>query len=189
MLLVMYSAALRLGELCGLNRGDYEVVSGRFFVQRQDSGIGGRTLTQTKTGTTKRVTLMEVGRTALDTHVRAHPMLPDAPMFTGPRGGRIAPGTIRRAWNSACVATGVENFHLHDIRHIALTDYARTGANVNAPRVRRQAQRKGLRLLKSRRDGTFMVVDPDMSNVIVIGDHNSGYGHSLADVEAALNER
>ena len=56
-------------------------------------------------------------------------MLPNAPLFTGPKGGRVSPATVRKAWLKACEATGVADFHLHDIKAISLTVYGQTGAD------------------------------------------------------------
>lgn len=53
-------------------------------------------------------------------------------------------------------------------------------------RLRGMANRQGLALMKSRRDGTFMVIDPNL-NTIVAGDTNNGYGMDLDDVEEYLN--
>jgi hypothetical protein len=54
-------------------------------------------------------------------------------------------------------------------------------------RVRRALAREGHALRKSRRDGTYMVVDPD-NNTIVAYNFGSqdGYGLSLESIEAEL---
>jgi hypothetical protein len=67
---------------------------------------------------------------------------------------------------------------------------------VRENRLRRAAQRQGLALAKSRRRdpraydfGTFMLVDPSPSaNNLVAHGLASGYGLSLDEIEAALNE-
>jgi hypothetical protein len=64
---------------------------------------------------------------------------------------------------------------------------------VRENRLRRMAQRQGLRLEKSRRRdrralgyGTYMLVDPH-TNTIEAGDHQHGYGMTLVEIERALN--
>ena len=49
--------------------------------------------------------------------------------------------------------------------------------------VRRLAAKHGLALSKSRRDGTFMILDAS-TNAVVAGDHNNGYGLTI---DAALD--
>lgn len=62
-------------------------------------------------------------------------------------------------------------------------------------RLRRVAERRGLRLVKSRRRdpqaydyGTYALIDV-RSNALVAGDELTGYGLTLEDVEATLNAK
>lgn len=57
-------------------------------------------------------------------------------------------------------------------------------------RARRRARRLDLHVVKSRRDGTFMLVD-DWTNAVVAGAFLDGYGYglSLELLEDAINER
>jgi integrase len=127
---VQFAAHMRIGELAGLNRSDYDQATGRLTVERQDNLIGGRHLAQTKTGNSRTVKLLANGRDALDAYLTTHPMLPNAPMFVGPKGGRISQGTIRRAWNAALAASGLDDFHIHDLKSIGLTLLAEAGADM-----------------------------------------------------------
>jgi hypothetical protein len=54
-------------------------------------------------------------------------------------------------------------------------------------RLRRKANSEGLALRKSRRDGTYWLIDPNL-NVVIAGDAQHGFGMSLSDVEAVLPE-
>ena len=74
----------------------------------------------------------------------------------------------------------------------AMTD---TEYKVHEGRLRRTAQRQGLRLEKSRRRGnratdfeTYMLVDPD-TNTIAAGDEQDGYGLGLDDVGEGTGRR
>lgn len=67
-----------------------------------------------------------------------------------------------------------------------------TADKVRENRIRRMAQRQGLRLEKSRRRdhraydyGTYWLIDID-TNSVAVGDLQSGYGLSLDEAEAAL---
>ncbi|WP_084130324.1 tyrosine-type recombinase/integrase [Demequina sp. NBRC 110055] len=128
MLIVAFSGHLRAGELLGLNRGDFDPETGVLTVSRAVSKQAG--LTTPKNGETKRVTLLQQGRDALDAHLRGRAMDMDAPMFTGPRGGRVKYAELRAGWVKGCEAAGLENFHFHDIRHVSLTHIAHTGASL-----------------------------------------------------------
>ena len=65
---------------------------------------------------------------------------------------------------------------------------------VQENRLRRMAQRQGLFLAKSRRRdtravdwGTYGLLDTN-SGTVACGDTSTGYGMSLDEIEAALNE-
>ena len=69
-----------------------------------------------------------------------------------------------------------------------------TEEKVRENRLRRMADRQGLRLEKSRRRdpraydyGTYHLIDP-YTNSLVAGDTNSGYGLDLDGIERALTE-
>ena len=54
---------------------------------------------------------------------------PDALVFTGEKGGPVRPHVLQKAWVAAKEATGLERFHLHDLRHAGNTWAAATGAS------------------------------------------------------------
>ena len=49
-------------------------------------------------------------------------------MFTGQKGGPLAPHVLQAAWLKARVEVGLPDLHLHDLRHLAGTLAASTGA-------------------------------------------------------------
>lgn len=128
--LVAFSGHLRIGEVCGLNRGDYDVSTGRLTVERQAATTGPTGLDDTKTGNARTVKLLTVGCEVLDKWVAEHPMLPKAPLFVGTKGVRVNRAHIRNAWDAAKIAAGLPEFHFQDLKRVGLTHVARTGANV-----------------------------------------------------------
>lgn len=122
-IVVMFAGHLRIGELVGLNASDYDPSTGRISVTKQGYGE------ETKTGQHKQIKLLGPGIEALTDHLTCHPRIGGAPLFTGPKGGRLSPQTLRRAWDDACASAGFQNFHLHDLRHIGLTEVARVVKN------------------------------------------------------------
>jgi integrase len=54
---------------------------------------------------------------------------PDAMVFTGEKGGPLRPHVLQKAWTAAKTSTGLEDLHLHDLRHAGNTWAAATGAS------------------------------------------------------------
>jgi integrase len=50
-------------------------------------------------------------------------------VFTGEKGGPVRPHVLQKAWVKAKAATGLQSFHLHDLRHAGNTWAAATGAS------------------------------------------------------------
>lgn len=124
--LVAYGAHLRVGELCGLNVGDYDPKTEQLTVRRQADPNGN--LVPTKTGNVKTVRPLGVGLDALKSHLATRSAIGAAAMFPGARGGRITRQHLRTHWVIATAAAGVPEMHLHDLRHVGLTAVARAGA-------------------------------------------------------------
>ncbi len=58
---------------------------------------------------------------------------PDARLFRGPRGGRIATGVLRDAthWDEVVTKLGYEHLRRHDLRHTGLTWMADAGVSLH----------------------------------------------------------
>ena len=52
----------------------------------------------------------------------------DGYVFTGIKGGPLAPHVLQKAWAEARAELGLDEVHLHDLRHLAGTLAAGTGA-------------------------------------------------------------
>ncbi|RIJ45004.1 hypothetical protein DZF93_00690 [Clavibacter michiganensis subsp. insidiosus] len=118
----VFGAHLRVGELVGLQRGDYNPKTGLMRDERQVQEVrGGLHTTTTKTGKPKAVTLLQPVRSMVDNHVSQHPMLPGAPLFTLENGRPITRRYVAKYWREARAAAEFPQMHLHDIRHISLT--------------------------------------------------------------------
>jgi integrase len=117
-----FGAHLRVGELVGLQRRDYNAKTGLLRVERQVQEVrGGLQTSTTKTGKAKAVTLLEPVRGMLNSHVAQNAMLPSAPLFTLENGKPITRRYVAKCWREARAAAGFPNMHLHDIRHVSLT--------------------------------------------------------------------
>jgi integrase len=126
---VALGAHTRLGELCGLNRGDLDLEAGTLVVQRQVQDVpGGLQIRKTKTGKVRTVKLPTVALEAARHHVKANPSLPSAPLFIGPRGGRLPRNHVHNEWVKAATKAELPGAHFHDVRHLGLTLAAQAGA-------------------------------------------------------------
>jgi len=126
---VLFGAHLRVAEVAGLNRGDYDpkTKTKTLNVVRQYASNGPRALTPTKTGNHKRVKLLAPAVAALEAHLASTTGAPFSPMFTGVSGARMAPRIIQDAFAKARTAAGHPGMHVHDARHIGLTLVAQSG--------------------------------------------------------------
>ncbi|CAN5317390.1 hypothetical protein BH09ACT5_BH09ACT5_01300 [soil metagenome] len=127
---VAFSAHLRLGEIVGLNRGDFDPESGKLTISRQVSPVGGTHLKNTKTNNVRVITPMEPGLTVLREYVAGRAQLPSAPLFVGVRGDRLARGVLSSAWVAAREEQGLPDLHFHDTKRVSLTAFAKTGASI-----------------------------------------------------------
>jgi integrase len=120
---ILFAGHLRLGELIGLNASDYDRKKRLLKVERQVTGLG--LTTNTKTGNHKVVRLLAPGSAAIE---RLPASIGSAPLLPGARSNRMPRLSLQRTWVRAVDAAGMENFHLHDIRHIGLSLVAESGA-------------------------------------------------------------
>lgn len=120
---VMFSAHLRLGELIALDWSDVSR-DGMISVTKQRLGLG--FTADTKTGQHKRIKLLQRGTDALQALPRG---FGNTPVFPGERAARMPRRSLQNAWSDAVTAAGLENFHVHDVRHIGLSLVAEAGAS------------------------------------------------------------
>jgi len=124
---------LRRGEILGLQRRDVNVEKRSVHVERAlvEPSDGILHYGPTKNGEERTIhfsaDVFEILINHLDTYVGNEP---DAPVFTGNTGEPLRPGAFWREWDKARTATGLTNFHFHDLRHFAATEFSATGASV-----------------------------------------------------------
>jgi integrase len=124
---------LRRGELFGLTRGDVDLLHRTVTVrvQRQESKRGEELTGPPKSVAGRRtVALPSELVPALEEHIArwASPKS-DGLLFIGAKGAAVRPGVWQREWDRARRAIGRPNLHLHDLRHVAGTLAAATGAS------------------------------------------------------------
>lgn len=126
---VMFGAHLRLGELIGLERGDYDPERRVLRVERQVILVDGKpTTTPTKSGQARDVALPPSIAALIAAHLADTKAFGRSPMFVGRDGQAMKRSALQTAWKRAAIAAGAKGFHLHDVRHSGLTVAAQSGA-------------------------------------------------------------
>ena len=133
-MLVLLAAfgGLRKGELFGLRRGDIDLLHRVIEIraQRQESRSGEQLIGPPKTAAGRRtLALPEEIVPAIEEHLAAW-VAPeaDALVFVGDKGAPVRAGVWQREWDRARRSVGLPELHLHDLRHVAGTLAAATGA-------------------------------------------------------------
>ncbi|TFC83714.1 hypothetical protein E3T23_01775 [Cryobacterium cheniae] len=127
-----FGGHLRLGEVVGLRRGDLDLKSQTLTVLRQVvQARTGIVVTDTKTGTSRTVVLPGATVDAMRQYLTTVPTaMPSTPMFIRANGSALTRAQVQHAWKKARTATGLEQFHFHDLRHAGLTLSAQSGATL-----------------------------------------------------------
>ena len=130
--LVAAFVGLRKGEILGLRRCDVDLEGRAIAVvqQRQLDAEGTHLVGPPKTDAGRRTIAIpaavvdDLGR-HLELYAQGDT---DGYVFTGEKGGPLAPHVLQKEWGRARRIVGVEHLHLHDLRHLAGTLAATTGA-------------------------------------------------------------
>lgn len=135
-------ASLRWGELVALRRRDVDLDAGLIFVRRSMVERGGTLdVSLPKNNRSRTVALPTVLVEELREHLGQVPDDPEAPVFTGERGGVPRRGNWRAnvKWKAVIKAVGLpDGFRFHDLRHTGNHLAAQTGAS-----TRELMQRRG----------------------------------------------
>jgi integrase len=133
---LVYTAALaglRAGELSGLERRHVDVVHRSISVEQQAQVVvgQGRVLGPPKSDAGRRtVTMPTELAQILDTHLTAYVDAdPNAVVFTGDKGAPITTQHWSKKFREAADGLGATELHFHDLRHLAGTLAAATGAS------------------------------------------------------------
>ena len=123
---------LRRGELFGLQRVDVDLLHRTVDVrsQRQESSSGEQLIGPPKTIAGRRtLALPNELVPELEEHLARWVSLePTALVFVGEKGQPVRAGVWQKEWDRARRSVGLPDLHLHDLRHVAGTLAAATGA-------------------------------------------------------------
>ncbi|MFI6365207.1 tyrosine-type recombinase/integrase [Nocardia sp. NPDC050630] len=135
--MVIFAActASRIGEVSGCRVGDIDTDTWTWEVRRQTTpSPGGLEDKGTKGNRARYVPLIEEVRQLVTRRLAIVGRdNPDARLFRGPRGGRIATGVLRDAthWDEVVTKLGYEHLRRHDLRHTGLTWMAEAGVSLH----------------------------------------------------------
>jgi integrase len=132
MVLLAAFGGLRRGELFALRRRDLNLLHRTVSVelQRQQGAHGEDIVGPPKTAAGRRTLVLPAEVVAeLELHLeRFSGTEPDDLVFPGVKGSFLRPHVFQKHWNKARVAVGLPALHFHDLRHVAGTLAATTGA-------------------------------------------------------------
>jgi integrase len=134
LVLVAAFSGLRRGELFGLRREHVDLKHGTVSVevQRQQLASGEHIVGPPKSDAGRRTVALPAETLAVlaDHLARYTGAEPSAWMFTGEKGGPLREGVWQHEWARARETIGLPDLHFHDLRHVAATLAAATGAGV-----------------------------------------------------------
>lgn len=133
---MVFMAALggfRRGELLGLTRREIDLLHRRITIriQRQETNGGEHLITPPKTDAGRRAVKIPASLVPfIEEHLNAWASAePDGWLFVGERGAPLRICVWERDWRRARKALGLEHVRFHDLRHMAATMAASTGAS------------------------------------------------------------
>lgn len=133
---LVYTAALaglRAGELAALERRHVDLVKKTIVVEQQAQTVvgQGRVIGPTKSAAGRRiVALPDRLVRILDDHLAAYVgPAPNSVIFSGEKGAPIRTQHWSKKFRAAADGVGAESLHFHDLRHLAGTLAAATGAS------------------------------------------------------------
>lgn len=126
--------ALRLGEVLGLERRDFEHLGDPeravLHIRRQFN-VKANALTPPKADSARAIAIPAALIPDLQNHLDNYtPKDRSGPVLAGPRGQRISQTTLDRHWRTAREQAGRPGFHFHNLRHTGLSRYAMQGATM-----------------------------------------------------------
>lgn len=122
-ILVLMGTGLRIGELVALDWESVELLDGAIDVARHWTPLGIEAGTKTGPEQTRRVALPAWVQEVLE-GLYANSSGEGA-VFRNTRGGRLSVDRVERKFRTIRERAGLPQMHLHDLRHVALTNYAR----------------------------------------------------------------
>lgn len=123
MLAVLRGTALRVGELVALDWSDISFLESKLSVTKHSTAYGIQPGTKTGPDHCRTIALPQWVQDVLEGLLKGTDG--EGPIFLHSKGGRLSVDGAERIFRTLRAAAGLDHMHLHDLRHIALTSYAR----------------------------------------------------------------
>lgn len=130
LLWVLMGTGCRIGEALALNVEDIDLEHAEVTVKAHVVGTTLMIGTKAHEDQVRPLSIPPQAVDAIRAHLTSSGRLLDEPVFMHSRGGRMHYDTARRIFASIRTSRGLEDFTLHDVRHVSLTAYGQTGANI-----------------------------------------------------------
>ena len=124
-ILVLLGTGIRVGELLALDWNDVSMTKGTVHVHKHLTAYGLRDGTKSHSNGQRVVIMPSEVVQALRALSKVHVPLPDAPVFLNDRGARLSYARFRSRFDALKSAVGLDDLHIHDVRHVHLSEYSR----------------------------------------------------------------
>ncbi len=130
LLWVLAGSGCRIGEALALNVEDIDVKNSEITVGHHMVGTERMNGTKAHPEQVRFLTIPRKAMEALQAHLDSSGRVMDEPVFVHSRGGRMHYDLARRTFASIRASRGLEDLKLHDLRHLSLTAFGKTGATL-----------------------------------------------------------
>lgn len=131
LLWVLAGSGCRIGEALALNVEDIDIQNSEITVAFHMVGTERVEGTKAHPEQVRFLTIPPQALEALQTHLNGSGRAMDAPVFENSRGGRLGYDRARKTFDSIRSSRGLDDLRIHDLRHLSLTAFGKTGATLS----------------------------------------------------------
>lgn len=130
LLWVLAGSGCRIGEALALNVEDIDVRHAEITVAHHMVRTERVEGTKAHPDQIRYLTVPRKAMDAIQAHLEASGRMLDEPLFANTRGGRLGYDSARKTFASIRASRGLDDMTIHDVRHLALTEFGKTGATI-----------------------------------------------------------
>lgn len=131
LLWVLAGSGCRIGEALALDVEDIDFENSEITVSHHMVNTERVEGTKAHPEQVRYLTIPPQALEALQTHVSASGRVLNQPVFVSTRGGRLGYDRARRTFDSIRTSRGLDDLLIHDLRHLSLTAFGKTGATLS----------------------------------------------------------
>lgn len=130
LLWVLAGSGCRIGEALALNVEDIDIPNSEIVVSHHMVRTKRVEGTKAHPDQVRYLTVPPQALEALQTHLDSSGRVMDQPIFVNSRGGRLGYDRARKTFDSIRSSRGLDDLLIHDLRHLSLTAFGKTGATL-----------------------------------------------------------